>query len=510
MKKKFMKWKGFRILTAVCMALLLLLGVVPGVWASDTGSGGQLGSLSMTLAVTEDGAQVPLADVPLSLYQVGTMEIDTYVVHFQLASSLESTGIDLNNLKTAADAEAAAKTLVNKVGSAGVPVKTAVSDVNGNVSFTSLEMGVYLMVQTGNLESCRVSPMLISVPYSSDGSEADLEYNVTAYPKAEKNNDSNTGTLKVTKKLYLLDDDWVDIYTPEATYYVRLYLDEAATIPYGDAKAIHIVGDTSGTVEYTDLPLGTYYVRETDAEGNPRPDGDSFLDETGTEVICSIDVNGETGSMVTFDNVNFDVQEAVVNNIYLDLPDNFYMERLLWIQKNVVKDGQQTTVDDTFYATVNEVQEDGSEVKVETLELKQNDKVSLVFQSTDIADKDKVFKYRVFESDKDGKAVDKATFGYKVSGEGNLTFDGEKELTVTITNTVTTTTPTPTPTPTQTPEITPGTTPGTTPGVTPGITPTTSRHSVKTGDKTNIIIWFVVLFVAAAAVGFVIARKKKK
>ena len=39
MKKKFMKWKGFRILTAVCMALLLLLGVVPGVWASDTGSG---------------------------------------------------------------------------------------------------------------------------------------------------------------------------------------------------------------------------------------------------------------------------------------------------------------------------------------------------------------------------------------------------------------------------------------------------------------------------------------
>ena len=113
--------------------------------------------------------------------------------------------------------------------------------MNGNVSFTSLEMGVYLMVQTGNLESCRVSPMLISVPYSSDGSEADLEYNVTAYPKAEKNNDSNTGTLKVTKKLYLLDDDWVDIYTPEATYYVRLYLDEAATIPYGDAKAIHIV-----------------------------------------------------------------------------------------------------------------------------------------------------------------------------------------------------------------------------------------------------------------------------
>ena len=500
MKKKFMKRKGFRILTAVCMALLLLLGVVPGAWASETGESGQLGNLSMTLAVTENETQVPLADVPVSLYQVGTMVIDTYVVHFQLNPALESTGIDLNNLKTAADAEAAAKVLVNTVGSAGVPVETAVSDSDGNVNFNGLEMGIYLLVQTGNLESCKISPMLISVPYSSDGSVADLDYNVTAYPKAERN--SSTGTLKVTKKLYLLDDDWVDIYTPEATYYVRLYLDEAATIPYGDVKAIHIVGDTSGSVEYKDLPFGTYYIRETDAKGNPKPVGDSFTDETGKEVICSIDVNGDTDSKVTFDNVDFNVQEAVVNNIYLDLPDNFYMERILWIQKNVVKDGQQTTVDDTFYATVNEVLDNGDETKVKTLKLKQNDKVKLVFQSTDIADKDKVFKYRVFESDKDGKPVDKNTFGYTVGGEGNLTFEGEKELTVTITNTVNT--------PTPTPQTTPSITPGTTPGITPGITPPGSRHSVKTGDNTNIVIWFVVLFVAAAAVGFVIARKRKK
>ena len=128
--------------------------------------------------------------------------------------------------------------------------------------------------------------------------------------------------------------------------------------------------------------------------------------------------------------------------------------------------------------------------------------MKLVFQSTDIADKDKVFKYRVFESDKDGEPVDKNTFGYTVGGEGNLTFEGEKELTVTITNTVNT--------PTPTPQTTPSITPGTTPGITPGITPPGSRHSVKTGDNTNIVIWFVVLFVAAAAVGFVIARKRKK
>lgn len=519
MKKKVFRRKGFRALAAVFMSLLLLLGVVQAAAASeDSGSGRTTGSLSLTLAVTEKGKQVPLTDVPLALYQVASMDTEP-VSYFHMASSLSGTGVDLNNLKTAADAESASKILANAVGAAGIVPLTGTTDGNGNLSFNSLPKGVYLLVQTGRIDYCRVSPMLVSVPYTSDG--LTFEYDVQAFPKAEKTQEEEKrGSLSVTKQLYTLDQDtldFVEICAADATYYVRLFLDESATIPYGDVQAIHIHGQSSGTVEYTNLPPGTYYVRETDAEGNPRPLDDSFKDDTGVDVNCMITVNGDDSTSVTFDaNADhFDTQEAVVQNVYVKMPDGFYMERLLWIEKKVLLNGEETTTDDTFYATVNEIDPDtGDETKITTIELEQNAKVMVSFQITDLADKDVTHTYRVFESDENGNPIDKSTFAYEVGGEGNVSFVGEDdEKTITITNSIVTQTPTPTPTPeetpTPTPEITPGVTPGITPGA-PGETPPTTSQRVRTGDNTPIVMWMVILFVAAAAVGFVIARKKKK
>ena len=342
MREKFLKKKGFRALAVIFMSVLLLLGVVQAAAASEnSGSGRTTGSLSLTLAVTENGKQVPLTNVPLALYQVADMDTEP-VSYFHMASSLSGTGVDLNNLKTAADAESASKILANAVGAAGIVPLTGTTDGNGNLSFTSLPKGVYLLVQTGGLDYCRVSPMLVSVPYTSDG--LTFEYDVQAFPKAEKTKEEEKkGSLSVTKQLYTLDTDtldFVEICAADATYYVRLFLDESATIPYGDVQTIHIQGQSSGTVEYTNLPPGTYYVRETDAEGNPRPLDDSFTDDTGVDVNCMITVNGDDTTSVTFDAGadHFDTQEAVVQNIYVKLPDGFYMERLLWIEKKVLLD----------------------------------------------------------------------------------------------------------------------------------------------------------------------------
>ena len=105
MKEKFLKRKWLRALAAVCMSMLLLMGIVQAAFASEDSAGDrETGSLSLTLAVTEDGEQVPLVNVPLALYQVGTMDTDP-VSYFHMASSLSGTGVDLNNLKTAADVE---------------------------------------------------------------------------------------------------------------------------------------------------------------------------------------------------------------------------------------------------------------------------------------------------------------------------------------------------------------------------------------------------------------------
>lgn len=506
MREKFFRRKGLRVLTAVFMSVLLLLGVMQTAAASeDSGSGRTTGSLSLTLAVTENGEQVPLTNVPLALYQVADMDTDP-VSYFHLASSLSDTGVDLNNLKTAADAENASKILENRVGAAGIVPLTGTTDENGNLFFDSLPKGVYLVVQTGALDYCRVSPMLLSVPYTDDGKAFD--YDVKAFPKAEKTEKDKKGNLTVTKKLQTIDNetmDFVDICAADATYYVRLFLDESATIPYGDVKAIHIKGQSSGSVNYSDLPPGTYYLRETDAQGNPRSLDDSFVDDTGVEANCTIQVNGDDTTNITFDASadHFDNAEAVVDNIYVKIPDGFYLERQLNIEKKVLKDGNEITTDDTFYATVNEIDPDtGEETTVITVELKQNDKVTVLFQVADMADKDVTHTYRVFESDAEGNPVDKSTFGFAVEGEGNVSFTSDEvEKNITITNTVIT----------PTPEITQGITPGITSGVTPvEHNDSTTPRKVKTGDNTPIVMWMVILFVAAAAVGFVIGRKRKK
>lgn len=499
MKERFKKRKRLDVFIALCMSVILLLGMIQTVFASGvSGSKRDTGSLSMTLTVTEDGNKVSLKDVPFALYQVGTMETEP-VVSFQLDSRLSDTEVDLNALETAADAEQAAHLFANTVGGAGITPLTGITDVNGNIFFDALAKGVYLLVQTGKVDECKASPMLLSIPYVVDGPE--WEYDVEAFPKAETvKQEDKKGNLTVTKKLYTVDEDWnfVEIYAADATYYVQLFLDESATVPYGDVKAIHIQGQSSGSVTYTDLAPGTYYLRETDAQGNPRSLEDSFVDETGEEASCTITVNGDETTEVTFDvsEENFE-QEAVVENLYVDIPDGFYMQRLLWIQKNVIKDGEKTTTDDKFYATVNEIDpETGDEITIKTVELKQNDKVMVVFQVMDIAEMDIVHTYRVFESDAEGNPVDKETFGYTVGGEGNVSFVGEEnEKTITITNTVS--------------EEEEDKTPTVTPTVTP-IATSTSSTDVKTGDQTPIVMWIVILCVAAVAVGAVAVYRKKK
>lgn len=499
MRERFGKRKRRNVFIALCMSVMLLLGAVQTAFASESAqSAGKTGSLSLTLAVTENGAKTALGNVPLALYKVGTMETDP-VVSFALDQKLAGTGVDLNALETAADAQKACQSLESAVKTAGITPLTVVTDANGNASFRELAQGVYLIVQAGMTDFCKVSPMLLSVPYSSDG--VTLEYDVEAFPKAEKvASEDEKGNLTITKRIYVLDEnfDFVEVCAADATYYVRLFLDEDATIPYGDVKAIHIQGQSSGSVSYTDLAPGTYYVRETDAQGNPRPLDDSFIDETGVDVSCTITVNGDETTSVTFDASaeNFS-QEAVVENLYIDLPDGFYMERMLWIEKNVVKDGEQTTTDDKFYATVNEVDPDtGDETTITTVELKQNDKVMVAFQVMDLSELEVTHTYRVFESDADGNPVDKSTFGYAVSGEGNVSFVGdESEKTITITNTVEEEESTSTETSTVTPAAT-----------------STSSGNVRTGDQTPIVMWIVILCVAAVAVGavFVYRRGKKK
>lgn len=72
------------------------------------------------------------------------------------------------------------------------------------------------------------------------------------------------GKLKVTKEVEL---DGIH-YDNNKTYYVTVFEDEALTVPV-ETKAINMDGKSVNYVEFDNLAIGyTYYVAETDADGN--------------------------------------------------------------------------------------------------------------------------------------------------------------------------------------------------------------------------------------------------
>ena len=94
-------------------------------------------------------------------------------------------------------------------------------------------------------------------------------------------------------------------------------------------------------------------------------------------------------------------------------------------------DGVKKTVDDKFYATVF----DDSGKAVSTVELKQNDKVTVTVPfSENIKD---TVTYAVKETDKDGNVLDKDSFAYVVSGEGSVKLNESDQYkgSIEITNT---------------------------------------------------------------------------
>ena len=233
---------------------------------------------------------------------------------------------------------------------------------------------MYLVIGAAE-SSVKVTPMLLTVPFAS--TEEGWIYDVQAYPKAEK---SNTAGITVEKRLYRINPDTFEldeITADDATYKVGLFLDKDGTIPYGDdyIRTIHIQNAQSGKASYSNVLRGTYYVFELD-ENNK-----AIKLNTGVEIDkenrFQYNVTNAAGkkdnSVVVDDNTVATDIAAYVNNIFITLPEGFFVNGKIEITKNVVVDGVKKNVDDKFYATVF----DDSGKVVSTVELKQNDKVTV-------------------------------------------------------------------------------------------------------------------------------------
>lgn len=518
-KKKIKCWNK---LLACLGAVLMLIGSLAGTVQADNYLPDEKGSFELTLQEADaDGNQTPLANVGLRLYKVSSVEYDGNV-HFVTDSALASTGVDFDALDGSAASVwlETAETLSKAVTKAGIAYQELASDAQGKVVFNNLEQGMYLIVQSDPDGKVSVAPMLLSIPFAKDGEG--WTYQVQAYPKCASNT-TETG-INVTKRIYFIDtqNDYalIPMSADNATYKVGIFLDKEGTIPFRSdyMKDINIKNAQSGNTSYANIPDGTYYIFELDENGNPMEMDNAIEVEEGKLFYYTVtdksDLDADYNNAASVKQTSTPQTVSYVNNYYYYLPDGFSLRSRIKITKKVLIDGQQTTVDDTFYAGVFTEDSNGDLTLIKNVELTQNGTVEAEIPLGENEEPDKV-TYVIRETDKDGNILDHDEFPYEISGEGNLevTREGQYKGNITLTNSRNTATPTVTKTPSDTNTPTPapgngdnggGNTPGT------HSSDGTSQHPVKTGDNTNIAIWVVLLAAAVVIIGFIGYRSRKR
>lgn len=344
---------------------------------------------------------------------------------------------------------------------------------------------------------------------------AEQEFTVPADGKVtvtmtDKKSDGKEGSVTVTKKISLVDENAnvVEAFAKDYTTYIGIFTDPAGEHPYGGAylQTVQIHNGSSGSVSFTGLPKGTYYIFETDANGTPIAYDDFQTGDIGS-FICTVE-DGDATVNVKSKSDN----SVTLNNVYYDFPDGFAYNGTINITKNVIKDGESADVDDTFYAGIFTKDANGTYVLLNGMvyELLQNDTIT-VDVPLGGEDGSEPVTYYVMETDETGTPIDKDVFAYEVSGEGTVSLDKDNlEGAITIVNTVDEEEQiTPTPTPSTPSGNTTTTTSG---GTTAQVHESDSKRviGVKTGDNTPIGAYAAVLVIAALAIAGGIFYKKKR
>ena len=330
---------------------------------------------------------------------------------------------------------------------------------------------------------------------------------ITVKMTDKKINKKEEGSVTVTKKVSMVDEDAniVSAFVKSYTAYIGIFTDPAGEHPYGSnyLQTVQINNGSSGTVSFKGLPKGTYYIFETDANGTPFAYDDLRTDSFG-RFACTVE-DGNTTVTVK----NKSKNSLTLNNVYYDIPNGFSYKGTINITKKVIKAGETANVDDTFYAGIFTIDDDGNYVLFNGMayELLQNDTISVEVPLGGETGTDPI-TYYVMETDEEGNPIDKDAFIYEVSGEGTVSLDKNNlEGTITIVNTVD-----------EEEEITPTPTPSTPSDSTPpgGTTAQTYENNsqktagVKTGDNTPIGAYVAVLVIAALAIAGGIFYKKKR
>lgn len=407
----------------VIMALGLPRTLQKEVLAAEEGS----------ITVQLNNLDTPKNDVGFTAYRVGSWSGEEG--KWVLDDSLKDTGVELDKLEYATDLDSAALKLASAKGLENIDhVVSGKTDGSGTMQLTGLPWGVYLLVQnSGESEYGTVSPLLAAIPYVTDGSR---QSDLTVEPKAKAPVKEADGRIEVTKRAGYMDPEAlevVDLIPSDAVYYVGIFQDKAGKVPYGTdyIKEIHMAGIGTGTAAYENLSEGTYYIFETDRNGNAYIPDEVQTDASNTWV-CQIE-NGSSQEVTLDGKAETPAGSVAFYNLYYNLPDGFSYQGTVNIEKKVMEDGEKTTSSDIFYAGIFRDKK-GTDL-YQVTELVSNGTVSVNVPLGGESGEEKI-TYYIYETDKEGNLIDKDSFGYTVSGEGKVTLEpGKLSQDIAITNT---------------------------------------------------------------------------
>lgn len=185
-----------------------------------------------------------------------------------------------------------------------------------------------------------------------------------------------------------------------------------------------------------------------------------------------------------------------ISNVFAEVPDKFLIVGELSIKKRVLdENGQETTTNDTFYASVYTQNGSGDNIErelIQTVQLQQNDTVTISVPINQNAATTNIY---VEETDAEGNTIDPDNFDYTISGEGNVELSMDvTEESITLTNKI------------KGEESSEEETTSTEKETTKK---SKKSRNGKTGDNTPIVKWIVIGAIAAVVIIFLVGRKKK-
>lgn len=208
------------------------------------------------------------------------------------------------------------------------------------------------------------------------------------------------------------------------TFYVALFSDADCTQKVSNVKELKCEGAWSAYTVFEHLKDGTYYVAETDEDGN----------KLESSEVCKIEGNGTKCEITPTQKTAY----AVIENQLL-IPEDDFLNTLhnLTVTKNVTLDGEQISekYSGTFYVSLfTDPYYTNRAGDVKELQIQNGKSTSVSF--TDLADG----TYYVAETDKDGNPVENTDFGFDVSYDGDITVsftEQNTDSTLAITNDMT-------------------------------------------------------------------------